>query len=82
MDDLFGLAGLGLIVIAWIPGIAETIRTKKAGMKKEFMAIYFLGSASLAYYGWQLGAMPFVALNGLAALVPLVHAYYYIRGKK
>ena len=80
MEEFFGLAGLALIVIAWIPGVAETIRTKKPGMKAEFMAIYFLGSLSLAFYGLQLNAMPFVILNGLAALVPLIHAYYAITG--
>ena len=81
MDEFFGLAGLALIVIAWIPGVIETIRTKKSGMKKEFIVIYFLGSLSLTIYGLQLNAMPFVVLNGLAALVPLVHAYYALTGK-
>ncbi|HLC92243.1 MAG TPA: hypothetical protein VJH23_00895 [archaeon] len=79
MDEFFGLAGLALIVIAWIPGVMETIRTRKTTMKREFIAIYFLGSLSLTIYGWQLNAIPFVILNALAALVPLVHAYYYFK---
>ncbi len=82
MDETFGLLGLALIVIAWIPGVLETIRTKKAGMKKEFIIIYFLGSLCLTIYGWQLNAVPFVILNGLAALVPLVHAYYALTNPK
>ena len=82
MDETFGLAGLALIVIAWIPGVLETVRTGKTSMKKEFIAIYFLGSLCLTIYGLQLNAIPFVILNGLAALVPLVHAFYYLQGKK
>ena len=83
MDEYFGLAGLALIVIAWIPGVLETIRTKKTAMKNEFMAVYFLGSLSLTIYGWQLNSLTFVVLNGLATLVPLVHAYYgFGRGKQ
>jgi len=82
MYEFFGLAGLALIVIAWIPGVMETIRTKKAGMKREFIAIYFLGSLCLTIYGIQLRAIPFVILNALAAIVPLIHAYYLLFPKK
>ena len=81
MEEFFGLLGLILIVLAWIPGVAETIRTKKTAMTMEFIAIYFLGSLSLTVYGWQLNSLPFVILNGIAAIVPLVHAYYLIFGK-
>lgn len=79
MDDLFGFLGLGLILIAWIPGVLGTIKSGKPGMKKRFMALYFLGSASLGVYAWQLNAMPFVALNIMAALVPVIHFYFYIK---
>jgi len=77
--EIFGMLGLALIVIAWLPGIVETIRTKQPGMKKRFMLLYFLGSASLAYYAVLLNSIPFLILNSLAALVPLVHLYFHIR---
>ncbi len=77
--DIFGLLGLALIVLAWIPGIIETLKTKKPGMKKRFMALYFLGSASLTYYAFLLNSYPFLALNLLAAIVPAVHLYYYVK---
>jgi hypothetical protein len=77
--EIFGLLGLAFIVIAWIPGLLETIKTKQPGMKKRFMALYFLGSASLAYYAVLLNSMPFLILNSLAAFVPLVHLYFHIK---
>ncbi|MCR4369348.1 MAG: hypothetical protein NUV67_05580 [archaeon] len=77
--DVFGLLGLALIVVAWLPGLLETAKSKEPGMKKRFMALYFLGSASLAYYALLLGSIPFLILNALAAIVPLIHLYYYIK---
>lgn len=79
MDDLLGLAGLVLILIAWLPGVVDTIKSGKPGMKRRFMLIYFLGSISLSGYALQLNSMPFFALNFLAALVPLVHFYFYLK---
>jgi len=81
MDDLFGLLGLFLILCAWIPEVLETIRTKRAGMKMEFIVLYFFGSLSLVFYAWQLGAVPFMILNLLAAIVPLINLYYHITQK-
>ncbi len=81
MEEFFGILGLVLIVLAWLPGVAETIKSKKPSLKPEFMAIYFLGSASLTAYSIQLNALPFVLLNALAAVVPLVHLYYHLKGR-
>ena len=79
VQDLIGLAGLTFIVLAWIPGILETIKTKEPGMKKRFMVLYFLGSVLLVYYSILLNSLPFSILNVLALFVPIVHLYYYIR---
>ncbi len=78
-DDIIGMVGLGLIVMGWIPGILETVKTGNPGMTKRFMALYFLGSISLGFYAWQLNSVPFIILNVLAALVPLVHLYFYAK---
>jgi len=78
-NDFFGLLGLGLIVLAWVPGIIETIKSKKPGMKKRFILLYFLGSVSLATYAWQLQAIPFLILNILAGIVPIIHFYFYVK---
>ena len=76
--EIFGLAGMLLIIVAWIPGIIDTIRTKKPGMKRRFMLLYFLGSALLAYYALLLNSLPFLVLNLIAAAVPMVHFYFYL----
>ena len=78
-NDFFGLLGLGLIVLAWIPGVIETIKSGKPGMKKRFMLLYLLGSVSLATYAWQLNAIPFVILNIMAATIPIIHFYFYVK---
>lgn len=83
MQEFFGLLGLALILIGWLPEVAETIKTGKSSMKKEFIALYFFGSASLAAYAWQLNALPFIILNIAAATVPLINLYYLLKpGKK
>ncbi len=76
-NDFFGLLGMTLIIIAWLPEIVETVRAKNAGMRLEFLLLYFLGSASLAYYAWQLNSLPFMVLNTIAAVVPLINLFYY-----
>ncbi len=82
MNDSFGLLGMALIIAAWLPEIIGTVRTGKSGMKKEFIAVYFLGSASLSVYAWQIGSLPFLALNTLAAIVPLVNLFFLLQEKK
>ena len=79
MEDLLGITGLALILVAWLPGAWETIKSGKPGMKKRFMALYFFGSLSLAAYAHQLNSLPFIILNALAAFVPLIHLYFYLR---
>ncbi|HZX20565.1 MAG TPA: hypothetical protein VFF13_06145 [archaeon] len=77
--EIFGLLGLALIAIAWLPGIVDTIKSGKPGMKKRFMLLYFLGSASLSYYAFVLNSISFLALNSIAALVPIIHLFFYIK---
>ena len=79
MSEIIGLIGLALIVIAWIPGIFETINSGTPGMKKRFMILYFLGSVSMGYYAFLLNSIPFMLLNLLAAIVPIIHLFYYIK---
>lgn len=79
MEELFGLAGLTLIIIAWIPGILKTIKTKKPDMERKFMLLYFLGSASLAYQAYILDSISFLILNVLASIVPIIHFYYSLK---
>jgi len=79
--EIFGLAGMVLIIIAWIPGLVETITTKKPGMGRKFMLLYFLGSVLLGYYALLLNSLPFLILNIIAAFVPIVHFYYSFKNK-
>ncbi len=81
MEELLGITGLVLILIAWLPGIIETLKSGKPGMKLSFMIIYFLGSLSLSLYALQLNSKPFFILNFLAALVPIIHFYFFIKQK-
>ena len=80
-NELIGLLGMTLIIIAWLPEIIETIRKKKAGMELRFILLYFFGSASLAYYSWQLNSIPFMVLNSIAALIPLINLFFYHKNK-
>ncbi len=81
-SDFFGLLGMTLIIIAWLPEIIQTIKKQDAGMRLEFIILYFFGSASLAYYSWQLGSVPFMVLNSIAAIVPLINLFFYHANRK
>ncbi len=78
----FGLAGLLLLLIAWIPESLKTIRERKSPVELKFSLVYALGSASLMTYAYLLGDLIFTALNLLTTLMAGMNAYYAVREKK
>ncbi|MEM4257376.1 MAG: hypothetical protein QXZ13_01070 [Candidatus Diapherotrites archaeon] len=79
MKEEIGFIGMAIIIIAWLPGIAKTIKTKKPGMEKNFIALYFTGSVLLAYYAYINNSIPFLILNILACTIPLIHLYFHLK---
>ncbi len=76
---LVGLAGLVLLLIAWVPETIKTIQQKKSTVELKFSAVYALGSASLMTYAYLLGDWIFTTLNLLTMLMALMNAHYAVK---
>ncbi len=77
-----GLAGLILLLIAWIPETVNTIKRKKTPAELKFSLVYALGSAGLMTYAYLLGDLIFTVLNLFTTLLALMNSYYAIKEKK
>jgi len=75
---LVGIIGLVLILAAWVPGTLTTIKTKKVGMRIEFIFLYLFGSLFLALHSIILNDLIFLTLNGLATVMAFINLYYYL----
>jgi len=76
--SLLGLAGLTLLVLAWIPQTVETVRRRHSGLVWQFDALYAAGSLVLAYYSLLINDLVFTLLNSLAAYMALIGLYYKV----
>lgn len=74
-----GLAGLILLLIAWIPETIKTIREKKSPVELKFSLVYALGAASLMAYAYLLGDWIFTTLNLLTMIMALMNSYYAVK---
>ncbi|MDP3741742.1 MAG: hypothetical protein Q8R15_00335 [Candidatus Micrarchaeota archaeon] len=77
-----GLAGLVLLLFAWIPETLKTIREKKSPIELKFSIVYAVGSAALMTYAYLLGDLIFAILNLLTTLLALMNAYYAVKKTK
>lgn len=69
-----GLAGLALLVIAWIPQSLQNFKERGKNLNLKFVMLYLFGSAFLAAHAYFIGDLVFMALNSLAALIALANA--------
>ncbi|MFH0835093.1 MAG: lipid-A-disaccharide synthase N-terminal domain-containing protein [Candidatus Micrarchaeota archaeon] len=79
--QLAGVAGMALVVVAWIPETLETIRKGRADVPLAFAAIYGVGSALLLAYALAINDFVFSLLNGAALLAALINLFYCLRQK-
>ncbi len=77
-----GLAGLVLLLFAWIPETLKTIREKRSPIELKFSLVYALGAACLMIYAHLLGDWIFTTLNLLTMLMALMNAYYAVKENK
>ncbi|MCH7850924.1 MAG: hypothetical protein IH845_04750 [Nanoarchaeota archaeon] len=76
----FGILGVVLIVLGWIPETIEIIRKKKNNLNLKFNILYTLGSLFLVIYSIYINDLVFILLNGFAFLMSSVGLFYTIRG--
>ncbi len=83
MSDVYiGLAGMLLIVLAWIPETLQNWKQKGKNLSLKFAVLYFFGSLFLAYHAYALDDPVFLALNGLAGLIAIFNACLILAGPK
>ena len=80
---IVGMLGLVFILAAWIPETFTTIKTKKVGMRREFIFLYLFGSLFLTLHSIILEDFVFTVLNAVATIMAFINLYYsLIYGKK
>lgn len=75
-----GIAGIGFILLGWIPQTLETVRKGSCPLHPVFAILYALGSTVLIVYAYQIDDDVFLLLNGFAAVMALANLYYIARG--
>ncbi len=73
-EEYIGIAGLALLIIAWIPETLQNWREKGRNLNLKFVCLYLSGSLFLAYHAFVINDAVFTWLNGLAALLAMFNA--------
>jgi lipid-A-disaccharide synthase-like uncharacterized protein len=76
---IFGIAGLILLAVAWVPETVEIIRNHKDTIDWKFGVLYVLGSLALAIHSYQIGDTIFVILNLFILVMSLISLIYSLK---
>jgi uncharacterized protein with PQ loop repeat len=79
MWELFGILGMIFVVLAWIPQTIHTIRTKRVGIEKKFLWLYFFGCLFLVLYSLSISDYVFLGLNLISLILNGINLYYSYR---
>lgn len=69
LSDPYGLVGILLILIAWLPETLKNLHAKKVKTRSEFLVLYTAGSFLLTIHAIILGDLIFIILNSLATIL-------------
>lgn len=76
---IIGWVGAFLLLAAWLPETATTLRTKNLdAIDPKFIVLSLLGSMMLAYHSHRIGDMAFLFLNTTIAVLISVELGVYI----
>ena len=67
--DYYGLIGITLILIAWLPETIKNMKATKVNTRYEFLILYTLGSLLLTIHALILNDIIFIILNALATIL-------------
>jgi MtN3 and saliva related transmembrane protein len=73
-DEYIGLAGMALLILAWIPETRQNWRERGQNLSLNFVCLYLFGALFLAYHAYRINDGVFLLLNALAALIALFNA--------
>jgi lipid-A-disaccharide synthase-like uncharacterized protein len=74
--SIIGVIGALLIALGWIPETLKIIKDKKNKLDWKFALMYFLGSAMLVFYSFQIKDILFILLNSFIMVVEAVALVY------
>ncbi len=77
-----GIAGMILLVCAWIPQTWKAIKTRKVGANGAFLIIYAAASSLLTAYAIEIHDIIFTLLNALALVQSLINIGVLISSRK
>ena len=69
LSDPYGLIGILLILVAWLPETVKNLRARKVTTRSEFLLLYTAGSFLLTLHALILGDLIFIILNSLATML-------------
>ena len=82
MIEIIGYAGLVLLLGAWVPQTAETLKQGFTPINLPFVILYVTSSFLLAVYAWLQDDMVFFILNGLLTLGSGINLYFKLWPRK
>jgi len=63
MLEIIGIAGAAFILIAWVLGLMDELRSRKNLIELRFSILSFFGTTILFYYAYMKGDFVFQFLN-------------------
>ncbi len=82
ISDPYGLIGILLILVAWLPETVKNLRARKVATRFEFLMLYTAGSFLLTLHAYLLGDLIFIILNLLATFLSGANIILKVTGKK
>jgi lipid-A-disaccharide synthase-like uncharacterized protein len=71
-----GLLGATFLLLGWMVTMYHTVKDRRSVGAMGFFLMYLIGAALLTWYSVQLNDVPFVILNGAAAIIAAVNLFY------
>ena len=64
MLEILGTVGAFLILIAWVLGLFDELKSRKSLIELRFSMVSLMGTVILFYYAYSIGDLVFQFLNG------------------
>lgn len=82
MSDLYGFAGLILILLGWLYELVLALKAGRSNMPLAFSLLYGFGSLLLFLHSWILDDVVFMTLNFGATIIPIVNILLILKSRK
>jgi len=77
-----GIAGLAVLLVAWIAELVDLIKKKKGRLDTNFAVFYIIGSVLLLIYSIQIKNVIFIVMKIIVIILTVLSLYYSIKIRK